>query len=229
MTWFTHPKTLPAERLSVFIEQLKKTTWSGKDTDALQNVFISLNSLIQEYARYYTASSDRHRRVSNTTRRCTWFLGTLGLLAPVIGNIPAEILPSLQPAFKAIAACGYPILATAAASHMFNRMFGSTRGHIRYVTAKLRLENLIEDAQIQWQEWLSLNHASTMQETKKKEAFAMFNSWLKETHLIVQTETAAWAVAIVDDMETVNSQLSGRGSQHRNPASKNSASEATRS
>jgi hypothetical protein len=194
--------TPPAERLKFFLEEIGKLKWDTQNPDTFNQVFGGLNRFIYGAVGYYRKIASKHSKESWNTRVYAWFFGSLGLLAPLIGN--------MDPSVKIITEMGYPLLGISAASLAYNKLLGSTRGHVRYVKAHLDLEAAIAKAQIDWSEWLNVNAAAELTPATSKEAFDLLRKYLQAAVEIIRQETTEWSLAIAEDMDTVAKQLTAQ-------------------
>lgn len=203
-----------AGRLMHYLENTKGVDWGASGKTALGTVFNELAQLAYDDVRYYDKARKRHRRLSQFTRFVAWACGTAGLLAPP--------LAAIRPEFKDLAAYAYPALVVGGATLVFNRLFGSTKGHVRYVTAQLALEHRITRFHLQWSQWLAKHPEESLAQAQVDEVFQLFSDFAGDTYKIVQQETTAWGLAVIADMEEVGKQLPkadnpGAGAPQANP------------
>lgn len=201
------------QRLKSFLSEMHTVNWQDSELEALKNLFHKLNILVYDDVLYYTRVRNKHRRISAITRFFSWVLGAAGLLVPlVIGATPD---------LKEYSGWGYPLLAAAGAILLVNRLFGSTKGHVRYVTAQLALEHLITVFNLRWLSWLACNAGKQPEAIDRIKVFKLFNDFIDAAYKIVQDETTVWGIAVMQDLEAVGKQLTGNGPQV--PASESSS------
>jgi hypothetical protein len=181
------------------------------DLEALKTLFHELNILVYDDVLYYTRVRNKHRRISAITRFFSWVLGAAGLLVPLIIGA--------NPDLKEYSGWGYPLLAAAGAILLVNRLFGSTKGHVRYVTAQLALEHLITVFNLRWMSWLSSNAGKEPEAIDRIKVFKLFNEFIQAAYKIVQDETTVWGIAVMQDLDAVGKQLTGNGSPGANSES----------
>lgn len=189
------------QRLRTFLDQLKRNDGAPDERTAVNRLFQELTTLVYDDVLYYTKVRNKHRLVSTITRTLAWLLGTIGLLIPLI----TSAMPSLQP----YAGWGYPFLAGAGGMLLLNRLFGSTKGHVRYVTAQLALEHLITIYNLRWLSWLANTPQKELSAEKRATAFKLFTEFVEAAYKIVQDETTVWGIAVMQDLEAVGKQLTG--------------------
>lgn len=190
------------ERLNEYLKKTEKLDWRSCDISSLSIIFNELTRLAYDDVRYYYRVRTKHRMISAFTRFVAWALGTAGLLAP--------LLAAAQPGLSHLGGWGYPLLACAGSVLLFNRLFGSTKGHVRYVTAQLALEHRITLFHLDWSHWFGQHPSPLLREDKFEEVFKLFNDFVKDAYRIVQSETADWGLAVVADMEQLSTQLANK-------------------
>jgi hypothetical protein len=163
----------------------------AKLLESLNKIYVALNDLIQSDVEYYDDQRHKQRRLSTITRGGALFFGTVGVLAPLLQNANPEL-------FKNCAAYGYLSLAVAAAFLMWNRLFGATGGHIRYVMAQFDLGRLMTEFRLDWSHWLAENKGLTPDHNKIDKAFAIFQKVSNKAYQIVQEETKIWGKSMSD-------------------------------
>lgn len=208
------------QRLKAFQDSLQKMEWKTESQQALERLFQQLSILIYDDVLYYTSVRNKHRKISAITRILAWALGTVGLLVPLV--------ISADPSYQKYAGWGYPFLAGAGSVLLLNRLFGSTKGHVRYVTAQLALEHLIAVFNLRWLSWGANNTGNDLTAEARAEVFKLFNEFIDAAYKIVQDETTVWGIAIMQDLEAVAKQLTGNVS-HPDKGSKAENSSAAAS
>jgi hypothetical protein len=199
----TTEKTNDPQRLKRFIAEMDKMRWDTNPLPALEQLFKELNTLVYDDVLYYIRVRNKHRRMSAVTRLLALILGSAGLLTPLV--------VSANPALNSYAGWGYPLLAAAGAVLLANRLFGSTKGHIRYATAQLALEHLIVQFNLRWLAWRASIAGKSIVETDRHGVFSLFNEFIDAAYKIVQEETTVWGTALMQDLESVSKQLTGSG------------------
>ncbi|WP_273825588.1 SLATT domain-containing protein [Pseudomonas asplenii] len=197
------------KRLRSFLENMKNKQSDFRDLQALNTLFEELCTLIHDDVLYYERIRAKHRRISTATRLTAFVFGTLGVLAPLLSSVVSKP--------DNLAACGYPLFAIAGSALLFNRMFGATKGHVRYVTAHLALQNLITLFYIDWSSWKSQHPQGVLSDEDITSAFALFKKFVGDAGKLVQDETIAWGQAVMEDMESAANQLIGKGSSNATP------------
>ena len=182
-------------RLKEFFHTVNAKEWSDETIlENLNKIYIALNKLIQSDVEYYDARRKKQRGLSTFTRGGAFIFGTAGILAP--------LLQSANPAlFNNFAAYGYPLLAIAGAFLVWNRLFGATGGHIRYVIAQFDLGLLITGFRLDWSEWLAHNTRLPPEKDQINKAFKLFHNFSDQAYQIVQEETKVWGKTISDVLE----------------------------
>jgi hypothetical protein len=198
-------------RLRHFLAVFSKIEWTDENlVESLNKIFFALNDLIQSDVEYYNKQRYKHRRLSNFTRGGALIFGTIGILAPLLHNLPPELKPDFINNSSAYA-LGYLSMAIAAAFLTLNRLFGATGGHVRYVMAQLALGRLMTDFRLEWSKWMATNRrdpkVTEPQELEK--AFKLFKNVSKDAYQIVQDETKIWSKTITDALEEFEYSIAG--------------------
>ncbi|PTT33113.1 SLATT domain-containing protein [Pseudomonas sp. HMWF021] len=187
-------KTPPKpESFKVFLDALKSINSNRHDKQSLIRIVEEVSTLMQSNIDFYSTLSTRHSSRAKRTRWIAIGFGTIGVLAPLLGGINEY--------FKGLVGWGYPALAIAGAAMLVDRSFGYTRGHIRYVIARLELKHLLTNFQVHWSMWLANHPENTLTPEQRKEAEAFLQKFVDTAHDIVKAETAAWGIAVVEDMQ----------------------------
>ena len=182
-------------RLKSFFDTVSVKEWSDEIIlENLNKIFIALNNLIQSDVEYYDTRRKTQRQLSTFTRGGAFIFGTVGILAPLLQSANPEL-------FKNFAAYGYPLLAIAAAFLVWNRLFGATGGHIRYVIAQFDLGRLVTGFRLDWSEWLAKNNSLPPDKINIDEAFKLFHNVSNQAYQIVQEETKVWGKTISGALE----------------------------
>ena len=97
--------------------------------------------------------------------------------------MPAGILSKL----------GYVFLAAAAASLAGNELFGGTERHVRYVSTQYRIEELMQQFNLDWNAWKA-GYLSAPAQTRPaaKGAIDMMKKFDAACHKAIREETIAW-------------------------------------
>ncbi|WP_322846520.1 SLATT domain-containing protein [Pseudomonas sp. B33.4] len=199
------------EPFKAFLDALKSIHGAKQDKASLKRIVEEMNTLIHNNVDYYARVGKRHSSRATITRWTAIVFGTIGVLAPLLGGI--------NDCFKGLVGWGYPALAIAGAAMLADRSFGYTRGHIRYVIARLELKHLMTNFQVQWSLWLANNPQEQLQPHQLKEVEALLQTFVDRAHEIVMAETAVWGIAVVEDMQELKN-LIGQNSQTKSDASK---------
>ncbi|WP_242208546.1 MULTISPECIES: SLATT domain-containing protein [unclassified Pseudomonas] len=193
------------------LDAFKSINEAKQDKASIKRIVEEINTLVHDSFDYYAASGKKHGSKARLTRWISIGFGTLGVIAPLLGGI-SECL-------KWLTGLGYPVLAIAGAAMLADRTFGYTRGHIRYVIAQLELKHLLTDFQVQWSLWLANNPQEKIEPTQLREVEALLQKFVDRAHEIVMAETAAWGIAVVEDMQELKN-LVGQNAKTKPAASK---------
>ncbi|WP_248738755.1 SLATT domain-containing protein [Pseudomonas kribbensis] len=211
---FLRQKPLPKpDQLKAFLDALQLINGGNQDKGSLKRIVAEMNALIHASVDYYDTARKKHSSRANLMRKTALLFGTLGVLAPLLGSVDAV--------FKDYVNLGYPALAIAGAAMLVDKTFGYTRGHIRYVIARLELRHLMTNFQVQWALWLAQNPQDPLGPDQLKEAGERLQAFIDKAHDIVMAETAVWGIAVVEDMQELKS-LIGKGSPTK-PDTQNAA------
>lgn len=189
-------KLTSPDRLGSFWANLKGVDWQGNRSEAPDAVAEAIVQLFLYEIEYYYKLRMRRSAVAMVTRALAFVFGTAGLLAPLI----VATLP--EPPWPRASQFGYIMLAAAAASIAANQLFGATSGHIQFVMAQYKLEQLLHEFAVGWQAWREEAQRTPPDDEKAQakltaKAFAMFRDVAKRAYRIIDRDTAAWAAAVV--------------------------------
>ncbi|MFJ7313813.1 SLATT domain-containing protein [Pseudomonas sp. NPDC098747] len=193
-----------------FLDAFKSINEAKQDKGSIKRIFEEMSTLVHGSFDYYASSGKKHSLRATITRWIAIVFGTLGVLAPLLGGI--------NECLKGLTGWGYPALAIAGAAMLADRTFGYTRGHIRYVIARMELKHLITDFQVQWSLWLASNPQEDLQPSQLAEVETLLQKFINRAHEIVMAETAAWGVAVVEDMQELKN-LAGQNTKTKPVAS----------
>ncbi|MFJ2710340.1 SLATT domain-containing protein [Pseudomonas sp. NPDC087346] len=202
---------LKPDSFKAFLGALKLIHGAKQDKESLKRIVEAINALIYTSVDYYALAGKRHSSRATITRWVAIVFGTIGVLAPLLGGI--------NDCFKGLVGWGYPALAIAGAAMLADRSFGYTRGHIRYVIARLELKHLMTSFQVGWSLWLANNPQDQLASEQLKEAENILYTFIDRAHEIVKAETAVWGIAVVEDMQELKN-LIGQNPQTKPDASK---------
>ncbi len=179
------------DRLKAFLRDLEGIDWRGERRDALNGVAKAIVGLFLGEIEYYYRLRVRRSAVAMVTRGLAFVLGTAGLLSPlIIATLPDGPWPRASQ-------FGYIMIAAAAAALAANQLFGGTFGHIQFVKAQYKLEQLIHDFEVKWQQWQEKANIAALDERAQArltaKAFALFRELSSESYEVIASETAAWA------------------------------------
>jgi hypothetical protein len=190
------------DALKTFLDKLESMDWTQQNRETLKKLFQELNSLIYSDVDYYAGARQRHSTRSTWMRWVAIFFGTVGVLAPLLGGA--------NDIFKPYVGWGYPALAIAGAAMLIDRSFGYTRGHIRYVIARLELKHMMINFQVQWSLWLVQTTEPELEQDQLTKAGELLQLFVTSAHKVVMAETAVWGIAVVEDMQELKNLIGQR-------------------
>jgi hypothetical protein len=196
------------KRLKQFAHSTAALTWTKAETVTdFEALASGLLALFQAEIDYYYNARTMSRSASARYRQFAFALGTLGLLCPL-----AE--PLLPAGFVWISKLGYIFLACAAASLAGNELFGGTRGHVRYVTTQYRIEHLMTQFVLDWNDWKQKYVGEGTSKPTASDGITMMKAFAAACYEAIAEETREWGSAVVQAEATF-----GAGIQ-RSPARK---------
>ncbi|MDP3230771.1 MAG: SLATT domain-containing protein [Acidovorax sp.] len=187
------------ERLQRFLKALEHADWIGNQPLALESTFSALNDLVYHEILFYYGARKKQRIFSQITRGLSIFLGTTGVMIPLLAGADPEF-------FKPYAPYGYPLLVAAGSLLLVNRMFGATGGHIRYVTAQLELERLLTKFRLAWLEAVTAVRGDK-RDLLPDSAFRLMHAFIDDTFRVIQEETNVWGKSISEGLNEYERKL----------------------
>lgn len=202
------PNTEEPKRIKGFLDALCETQWSDdKLFENLNTIFNELNKLALSDLEYYNKKRAKHGKISNLTRQTSLIFGTIGALALILQNY--KPISTVLSNMVAISTACFTIAAAALA---WNRLFGASGGHIRYVMAQFDLGERMVNFTLKWHEWQNKNKGLQPKEIDISGAFDLFSNFSKDIYKIVRDETQIWGKSVMDAMEEQY-----KSSQQHNP------------
>jgi SMODS and SLOG-associating 2TM effector domain 2 len=195
------PKVEDPVRLQRFVEATKALKWEPEATPgSLSELFWALDALAIAEVHYYYNIRASSRVHSGVWRGLGVLFATGGTLFPLLAAADSTH-------FKDLAAWGYVLLAVAAALFACNAIFGSSTGHIRFVTAQLRLEREITQYRIKWiSESSALAGAAPTAEQKAK-MFSLLQQYAEALYKVLEEETSGWGEELLTELKNYREQL----------------------
>lgn len=185
------------KRIKGLLDALQKNQWKDDDNllENLNTIFNELNTLALGDLQYYNDKRQKNGEMSKWTRGVSLIFGTLGALAIILQN-------NLLISSSQMVIIGSAFFIISAAALTWNRLFGASGGHIRYVIAQFDLGEMIVKFALDWHEWLDKNNRRPLdEEIDVQGAFKLFRDFSEHTYKIVRDETQVWGKSLMDAME----------------------------
>lgn len=195
------------DHIAQFLLELKDLDWDGDRRTALNQVAVALDGLVCREIQYYFDRRQGQRRFSKLTRGPAWLLGTAGVLAPLVA--------AAKPDWGWLTPWGYPMLVLAGAFLVLNRMFGATKGHIRYVLAQLELEQALTAFRLDWSHWLASRNQAQVDQAALDDAMRLMRGFAERAYGLVLVETKAWGEAVTEAMQEYEQRLAAQSGTHQ--------------
>jgi hypothetical protein len=186
------------ERLRDFQRATANLNWTGDHGVALNRLFQAVNDLIQAEIVYYYRQRKRRRSYSTISRAIAILAGTAGVLLPLIAVAAPTVVNG---------SFGYPFLVLSGAALAVNRLFDSSSGHIRFVTAQLDLERELTKFRIDWEHLKSRIEGGQWLKRQSDEAFSLLRHFTDAAYLILTNETNDWGSVLVEAIKEYAQQV----------------------
>jgi len=154
-----------------------------------------------ERADWYRRRSRNFKCWSKYLRILTLILVALGILAPLYESILATssnpVLAFLPEGLNYIE-LGYLAVAVGGVIYLFDKVFGLSKGWIRFMTTLIRIQNRIRSFQMAWIEGMATETGSAARVTLMHEFIADINK-------ITESETIQWAAEFENSLALIES------------------------
>jgi hypothetical protein len=188
-------------RLQAFVDAVQDLEWNQDNRiTSLRKVFSAVDSLVFAEVEYYYRLRTNARLSSGILRGAGIVFAVLGGLIPLLAATGHEKLTSLSP-------WGYVLLAIAAGFYGANQLFGGTSGHVRNVTAQLKLEKIMTVSRLKWVATIAGMQDKEMTEELFKGAFAQIEAYAGELYEVLDEETTLWSKELLEELKRNSDQL----------------------
>jgi len=154
-----------------------------------------------ERADWYRRRSQNFKCWSKYLRILTLILVALGILAPLYESILATsnhpLLAFLPKGINYIE-LGYLAVAVGGVIYLFDKVFGLSKGWIRFMTTLIRIQNRIRSFQMAWIEGMAAEPGSTAR-------VAMMHEFIADINKITESETIQWAAEFENSLALIES------------------------
>jgi hypothetical protein len=206
----SHAKVAKAQdpaKLEDFRQKTAGLIWQPEELIAsLSTLFDAVDDLAVSEVKYYYNRRWWSSVLSTCSRLLAWLLGTLGLVAPLIAT--ATNVPNLTN-------WGFVLLALSAGLLGLNALFGGTSGHIRFVSAQLKLEQAVTLSRVEWQKHKQKLFENRGDQKCIDEAFAAIRTYSETAYGTSVAETQNWASEVTASIDRLSASVNQRseGSQ----------------
>jgi hypothetical protein len=154
-----------------------------------------------ERADWYRRRSRNFKCWSKYLRILTLILVALGILAPLYESILATsshpVLAFLPEGFNYIE-LGYLAVAVGGVIYLFDKVFGLSKGWIRFMTTLIRIQNRIRSFQMGWIEGMATETGSAARVT-------LMHEFITDINKITESETIQWASEFENSLALIES------------------------
>ncbi len=211
------PRVEDPIRLQRFVSATKALKWEPEATlGSLSDLFWALDALAVAEVQYYYNFRASSRVHSGVLRGLGVLFATGGTLFPLLAAADSIY-------FKDLAAWGYVLLAVAAALFACNALFGSSTGHVRFVTAQLRLEREITRYRIKWLSESSALAGATPTAEQKARVFSLLRQYAEALYKVMEEETSGWADELLTELRNYREQLEAQKPKYPGPPPRSDA------
>lgn len=195
------PKTLEIEnpkRIDDFLAALENLDWSTAPASATAYERLADQSLrlVRAEVAYYYRRRGLARYWSIVARFVIWLAGSIGVLVPIIAPL-APAIAMAEGKSAPLLQLGYVALAMAGVAAAFDRVFGFSTNHGRYVATQYRLEEVMVLFKVDWEEWRAMLAGAEPNEKQRKAGFDLVRAMLKSAYRAISGETQEWHADVI--------------------------------
>ncbi|MBL9180724.1 MAG: SLATT domain-containing protein [Verrucomicrobiaceae bacterium] len=198
-------------RLKAFVDAVQNLEWKQENKiGSFQKVFSAVDNLVFAEVEYYY-------RLRTNARRSSGFLRCAGILFAVSGGLIPLLAATGHERLTGLSPWGYVLLAIAAGFYGANQMFGGTSGHVRNVTAQLKLEKIMTVSRLKWVATIAGMQDKQMTEDMSKEAFAQIEAYAGQLYDVLDEETTRWSKELLEELKRNSDQLMAKLDKMKSP------------
>ncbi|MEW6271163.1 MAG: DUF4231 domain-containing protein [Thermodesulfobacteriota bacterium] len=180
-------------------------------TDALERLHARVVKSADDAAGYYARGAASKRRWARWLRLAAIVLAAIGSVFPVLTGLIGG-RDAIDATWASI------LLAGAATAVGLDRFFGFSSAWMRFITAKMQLEHLREQFDIDWQASVAAWEGRPPTKEQTLGSLAVLKKFLLEAHRIVRDETELWIREFQDSLQQVDVAAQAGGRSARGPA-----------
>jgi hypothetical protein len=163
---------------------------SGHTEQALQAVFDHVMTLADEAIAWYVDAKNRKRLYARGIRVLAIVLGATAALLPTV----SEIIENTWDTSERVIPAGWTavLLGIVGALLLMDRFFGFSTGWMRYIDAELKLRQITQEFQLDWEAERAVLRGD---EPTREQALAMLarcKAFATQVNTIIRDETSAW-------------------------------------
>lgn len=154
-----------------------------------------------ERAEWYRRRSRNFKVWSKYLRIFTLILMAMGILAPLYESILATTNHSLLaflPHNLNYIELGYLAVAVGGVIYLFDKVFGLSKGWIRFMTTLIRIQNRIRSFQMAWIEGMATEPGDAAR-------VAMMHEFIADINRLTESETIQWAAEFENSLALIES------------------------
>lgn len=163
-------------------------------------------------AGWYRRNIPRVKRGARWTRIFAIFFAALGGIIPTISQLIVIDGNSLNPLWSTVA------IAAAGGALAFDRFFGNSSAWIRYITAEMRLSEMLQNFQFQWEAERVAWQGKAPTFEQAQSLVSQSSTFLKEVAKVVQDETQMWVLEFQSTLKALDDNLKASAEQNRKGA-----------
>lgn len=161
---------------------------------------------------WYRRNTPKVKRAARWARTLAILFAALGGIIPTLSQLTPAIGFELNPLWSTVA------IALAGGALAFDRFFGNSSAWIRYITAEMRLSEMLQNFQFQWESERLAWQGKAPNFDQAQLLVAQSSSFLKEISKVVQDETQMWVLEFQSTLKALDDNLKASAEQNRKGA-----------
>jgi hypothetical protein len=180
------------EQIEEFVSTTMQLKWDAAEVKtSLETLCLEAFELVTREIDYYVQARMRLKYWSGIFRILMLVFGAAGLIMPLL-----ELTGITFFGIQKFGNFGYLFIAIAGVFVAANKLFGGTRGHIRYVTTQLHLEKMVATTSVSWNQQKCNWQDRQLSEEEFQAAFTLISKFLDQAYTEILHETELWGNAL---------------------------------
>lgn len=185
--------------------QLVALKWDSANADkSLTEIFQHLQNKAQETIDWFLYAKARVSRCAKVIRIAAILLATYAGILPILAQIYTD---SGRPPAWAQPAWASVFLVIAAVLALFDRFFGCSSSWMRYMVTQLRVRQLLEEFQLDWEAEKALWQGAHPTTPQVQQMLFRYKAFTTQLNVIIQDDVNKWVSEFQDALKQVDETL----------------------